>query len=165
MQTANETSDLSRKADTPNATEDNVADTLSTSDRRVLGEVSPNVKITSSTPSFMKRAVAGSPLKRSFTAAMEGGGGFQYLKRRKLDENQTLSDIVGGSLHDSREDIDAVEDVWLAAHRQSHNATLTLKRKRRSRSLRKQHQPSPTRLPRKTKTALTRLPNANRSHL
>lgn len=34
----------------------------------------------------------GSPLKRSFTAAMEGGEGFTYLKKRKLSEDEYLSD-------------------------------------------------------------------------
>lgn len=36
--------------------------------------------------------MAGSPLKRSFTAAMEGGEGFTYLKRRKLSGDEYLSE-------------------------------------------------------------------------
>nr|POE88146.1 hypothetical protein CFP56_11375 [Quercus suber] len=52
--------------------------------RRVLGEVSPNVKAVQSS----NKPMMGSPLKRSFTAMAEQGSGFQYLKRRKgSDEN------------------------------------------------------------------------------
>lgn len=36
--------------------------------------------------------MAGSPLKRSFTAATEGGEGFTYLKKRKLSDEECLSD-------------------------------------------------------------------------
>ena len=36
--------------------------------------------------------MTGSPLKRSFTAAMEGGEGFMYLKKRKLSDDEYLSD-------------------------------------------------------------------------
>lgn len=36
--------------------------------------------------------MAGSPLKRSFTAAMEGGEGFTYLKKRKLSGDEYLSE-------------------------------------------------------------------------
>lgn len=64
----------------------------SQSHRRVLASVSPNVKPVASTPAFMKKPTAGSPLKRSFTAAMEEGGGLLYLKRRRLTEDEVLSE-------------------------------------------------------------------------
>lgn len=59
--------------------------------RQPLGEVSPNVKITPAsmqTTAYMSKPLAGSPLKRSFAAAMEGGGGFTYLKKRRLGEEE-----------------------------------------------------------------------------
>ena len=59
--------------------------------RRVLGDLSPNVHAASSTPAFSRKAPMGSPLKRSFTAAMEGGEGLTYLKRRKLSDDELLS--------------------------------------------------------------------------
>jgi hypothetical protein len=53
--------------------------------------VSPNVKVSSQTPALLSKPLAGSPLKRSFSAAMEGGEGFTYLKRRKLSGDESLS--------------------------------------------------------------------------
>ena len=111
METTNETSEAARKSETVRMMKEESEDVQSPSSRRVLGEVSPNVKIASSTPAFMKRAMAGSPLKRSFTAAMEGSDGFKYLKRRKLDENETLSDLLGSSLANALEHQDAVQAV------------------------------------------------------
>ena len=61
--------------------------------RAALGDVSPNVK--AATPAFLRKPMAGSPLKRSFTAAMEGGGGLMYLKKRKLSEDEVLSQVDG----------------------------------------------------------------------
>ncbi|KAK5165723.1 uncharacterized protein LTR77_008646 [Saxophila tyrrhenica] len=66
-----------------------------TSNRRVLGEVSPNIKTATSGPMFTGKPLAGSPLKRSFTAAMEGGEGLMYLKRRKLSDDELLSQVDG----------------------------------------------------------------------
>ncbi len=71
--------------------------------RRVLGDVSPNVNV-KQTPAFLAKPLAGSPLKRSFTAAMEGSGhGFTYLKRRKLSGEEALSQSqdVGRSVGES----------------------------------------------------------------
>jgi len=67
------------------------------STRRVLGEVSPNVKAESATPMFLKKAIAGSPLKRSYTAAHgESGKGWMYFKKRRLGENEVLSQVAEG---------------------------------------------------------------------
>lgn len=65
------------------------------SQRRPLADVSPNVKpvTPSATPGFLKRPLTGSPLKRSFNAAMESGEGLMYLKRRRLGENEVLSEV------------------------------------------------------------------------
>lgn len=67
----------------------------STPQRRVLGDISPNVRATVAplTPAFLRKVPAGSPLKRSFTAAMEGGEGFRYLKKRKLTGDELLSQL------------------------------------------------------------------------
>lgn len=70
--------------------------------RRVLGDVSPNMKAISTTPAFLKKAPASSPLKRSFTASMEGGEGFTYLKKRKLTDKETLSQINAVPEHVAR---------------------------------------------------------------
>lgn len=72
--------------------------------RRVLGDVSPNVKAASTTPAFLRKAPVGSPLKRSYTAAMEDGEGFMYLKKRKLTDDETLSQVDGASQSMSRDE-------------------------------------------------------------
>lgn len=95
METTNEQNEVSRKINESRAMDNNAVDVRSPSSRRPLGDLSPNVKLASSTASFMKRSITGSPLKRSFNAAMEGGDGFKYLKRRKLDDNEALSDLIG----------------------------------------------------------------------
>ena len=56
--------------------------------RRVLSNVSPNVRKTS-VPSATK-PLTGSPLKRSFRGTIEGGEGHTYLKRRKLSSDEFL---------------------------------------------------------------------------
>lgn len=57
--------------------------------RRPLANVSTNPRVNSSVPGLQgKKVMQGSPLKRSFTAAVEGGQGFTYLKRRRLSEEQ-----------------------------------------------------------------------------
>jgi len=68
------------------------------STRRVLGEVSPNVKAESTTPMFLKKAIVGSPLKRSYTAAHgeSGNKGWMYLKKRRLGEDEVLSQLAEG---------------------------------------------------------------------
>ena len=72
-----------------------------TSSRRVLGDVSTNIKVSSQSPAFLRKAQAGSPLKRSFTSAMEGGEGLTYLKRRKLSDDEVLGQ-ADGSFNRSR---------------------------------------------------------------
>lgn len=88
--------------------------------RRVLGDMSPNVLLASPNPKTEDQAGGklarpshgavskssasttsfGSPLKRSFTAALEAGtdGGSQkglmYLKRRRLTGDEALSEVV-----------------------------------------------------------------------
>lgn len=63
--------------------------------RRVLGDVSPNVRAIASPAVFdHKRIMAGSPLKRTaFSASMEDGVGFTYLKKRKLSDGMPLSQM------------------------------------------------------------------------
>ena len=70
---------------------------VNTPHRRVLGDVSPNIKAASAVPAFLKKPPASSPLKRSYTAAMEGGEGLMYLKKRKLSDEETLSQMDGVS--------------------------------------------------------------------
>lgn len=57
-----------------------------TPNRRVLGDVSTNPRVFSSPATgamFSKRVMTGSPLKRTFTAAVEEGYGLKYLKKRR----------------------------------------------------------------------------------
>jgi hypothetical protein len=59
----------------------------STPNRRVLGDVSTNSRVYSSPATgglFSKKVMMGSPLKRSFTAAVEDGYGLKYLKKRRM---------------------------------------------------------------------------------
>jgi hypothetical protein len=65
-----------------------------TSVRRVLGEVSPNVRASAVPPAShltTSKPMAGSPLKRSYTAAIESGNGFTYLKKRKMSSDTPLN--------------------------------------------------------------------------
>jgi hypothetical protein len=58
-----------------------------TPNRRVLGDVSTNPRVFSSPATgglFSKKVMMGSPLKRSFTAAVEEGYGLKYLKKRRM---------------------------------------------------------------------------------
>lgn len=64
--------------------------------RRVLGDVSPNIKAISATAAFLKKPPASSPLKRSYTASVEGIDGLRYLKKRKLSGEEALSQVDGG---------------------------------------------------------------------
>ena len=61
--------------------------------RRVLGDMSPNVKLASPAVGMLKngKPMTSSPLKRSFTAAIEDGAGLKYQKRRRLSGDETLS--------------------------------------------------------------------------
>lgn len=71
-----------------------VAPPTSIQTRRVLGDVSPNVKNTISAVTHLKnKPMAGSPLKRSFTAMMEDGKGFTYMKKRRLSVDRPLSHV------------------------------------------------------------------------
>lgn len=78
--------------------------TGNTPSRRVLGDVSTNARVNAQpTASHLgKKVMTGSPLKRSFTAAIEGGQGFTYLKKRRMSGDQPLSQ-VDGSLDTQRE--------------------------------------------------------------
>lgn len=68
------------------------AATDATAPRRVLADVSPNVKMGSPAMGMSKRPMmTGSPLKRSFTAMVEDGSGLTYLKRRRLSSGAALS--------------------------------------------------------------------------
>lgn len=71
--------------------------TSNTPSRRVLGEVSTNARVNTQPTAgpFGKRVMTGSPLKRSFTAAIEGGQGFTYLKKRRMSGDQPLSQMDG----------------------------------------------------------------------
>lgn len=62
--------------------------------RRVLGDVSPNVRPAAPAGTPGGKMLTGSPLKRSFTAAMEGGQGFRYLKKRKFSIDSPLSQMM-----------------------------------------------------------------------
>ncbi|KAK3115001.1 hypothetical protein LTR53_006086 [Teratosphaeriaceae sp. CCFEE 6253] len=65
--------------------------------RRVLGDVSPNLKRAPIVTSANK-LMAGSPLKRSFTTMLGDGPGFTYLKSRQLSVDKPLSQVD----HESR---------------------------------------------------------------
>ncbi len=67
------------------------------SPRRILSDVSPNVKRVGNAPAFLFKPLAGSPLKRSFAAAMEEGEGMTYLKRRRLGDDEALSDVANAA--------------------------------------------------------------------
>jgi hypothetical protein len=72
-----------------------------TPNRRVLGEVSTNPRVYSSPATGGlfggggKRVMMGSPLKRSFTAAVEDGYGLKYLKRRRGSGEFGFGEVVG----------------------------------------------------------------------
>ncbi|KAI7155599.1 hypothetical protein KC349_g6842 [Hortaea werneckii] len=72
--------------------------------RRVLGDVSPNVKPASSAIGLLKngKPMASSPLKRSYTASFDQGAGLKYLKRRRLSEDEALSEQVENNRQDAR---------------------------------------------------------------
>ncbi|KAI7154481.1 hypothetical protein KC343_g10760 [Hortaea werneckii] len=72
--------------------------------RRVLGDVSPNVKLASSAIGLLKngKPMASSPLKRSYTASFDHGAGLKYLKRRRLSEDEALSEQVESTGQDTR---------------------------------------------------------------
>ncbi|SMQ50541.1 unnamed protein product [Zymoseptoria tritici ST99CH_3D7] len=74
-----------------NATRPTAASTNDTlpAARRVLGDVSPNVRTAAGI--VTSKPMLGSPLKRSFTAAMNGGNGFTYFKKRKFSNETPLS--------------------------------------------------------------------------
>lgn len=82
--------------------------------RRILGDVSPNVKTVSNTPAFLKRPPASSPLKRSYTASIEGSDGLRYLKKRKLSEEEALSQVDGVSESALRDEM--AQPPAVAAH-------------------------------------------------
>jgi hypothetical protein len=57
----------------------------------VLGDVSPNVRNMAVPGNMAGKPMMGSPLKRSFTAAMNEGNGFTYFKKRKSTNDTPLS--------------------------------------------------------------------------
>ena len=68
-----------------------------TPNRRVLGDVSTNPRVYSSPATgglFSKKVTMGSPLKRSFTAAVEDGYGLKYLKRRRVSGEFGFGNVV-----------------------------------------------------------------------
>lgn len=76
------------------------------SNRRVLGEVTPNAKIHAPiAEQLAKKPLAGSPLKRSFTAALEEEKGWMYLKRRRtsLDRPPVRLDGVSETMREGFE--------------------------------------------------------------
>lgn len=63
----------------------------------MLGEVSTNPRVYSSPATgglFSKKVMMGSPLKRSFTAAVEDGYGLKYLKRRRVSGEFGFGPVV-----------------------------------------------------------------------
>ncbi|KAI5370031.1 Putative transcription factor Nrm1/Whi5 [Septoria linicola] len=63
--------------------------------RRILGDVSPNTRMAAtSTPT--EKAFSTTPLKRNFSAALNDGAGFTYLKRRNLssDKNHHAGNLL-----------------------------------------------------------------------
>ncbi|KAK5111039.1 hypothetical protein LTR62_005414 [Meristemomyces frigidus] len=75
----------------------NIERVPTTAPRRALGDRSPNVKSAHDAAPIAtllkKKAVASSPLKRSFTAMAGNESGFSYLKSRRLSRDQALSDV------------------------------------------------------------------------
>lgn len=82
-----------------------------TPNRRVLGDVSTNPRVYSSPATgglFSKKALMqGSPLKRSFTAAVEDGYGLKYLKRRRMSGDMGFGPVEP-RVQRARRDDDAV---------------------------------------------------------
>jgi hypothetical protein len=64
--------------------------------RKVLGDVSPNLKHVVKSGFFDRKAMAGSPLKRT-VSAMYDDSGFTYLKKRKLSADKALSSMGVGA--------------------------------------------------------------------
>lgn len=80
----------------PPKTKHAVANRADIQQRSPLADVSPNAK---AQPSYANlrtsKPMAGSPLKRSFTAMTGSGNGFKYLKRRRLSAEETLGQVDG----------------------------------------------------------------------
>lgn len=64
--------------------------TLQPPPRRILGDVSPNLR-TAMAGSADSAATDNFSLKRSVSATLDNGPGFTYLKKRKLSSDGTLS--------------------------------------------------------------------------
>lgn len=125
MHVANEDTPSPQKTDMSKSESANAMDTQSSSTRRALADMSPNVKVASPTPAFLKKAMAGSPLKRSFTAAIEGGEGFTYLKRRRLGEHEVLSEVAEGSFSPTLEQLAKQSPVWYSRAIEIESVSLT----------------------------------------
>lgn len=110
--------------------------------------------------------MAGSPLKRNFTAAIEGGDGFTYLKKRRLDDNEVLSGVAGGSLRLALEQPSGNDPVWCS--RVLDHSALGNCEFRRNGLLRKPRNRLPqsrTLLPRRVMTVKVPPPNASHFRL
>ena len=92
-----------------------------TPNRRVLGDVSTNPRVYSSPATggiFSRKVMMGSPLKRSFTAAVEEGYGLKYLKKRRVSDDLAFGPVeqrVEGTRRDDGGDVSRAESVPEAA--------------------------------------------------
>lgn len=71
------------RTDTPHVT-------LHGKPRRVLGDVSANVRVMADPKFFDGKPLTGSQLKRSSATALDDSSGFTYLKRRRLSSDRSL---------------------------------------------------------------------------
>lgn len=100
----------------PNEARHSAANVSSISQRSPLADVSPNAKARVPYANLKSnKPMAGSPLKRSFTAMTEGGGGLKYLKRRRLSAEETLSEQVDGSADRERQSMGRGSEMDAAA--------------------------------------------------
>lgn len=58
--------------------------------RRVLGDVSANVRVMADPKFFDGKALTGSQLKRTSATALDDSSGFTYLKRRRVSSDRSL---------------------------------------------------------------------------
>ncbi|KXT03579.1 hypothetical protein AC578_9995 [Pseudocercospora eumusae] len=82
---------------TPSAATNASTSAYQATNRRVLGDVSPNIRASRIPGVLDRKPLTGSPLKRSFKATMEDGSGFMYLKKRRLSDDLPLSQVHNNS--------------------------------------------------------------------
>ncbi|KAM3419172.1 hypothetical protein BST61_g5116 [Cercospora zeina] len=58
--------------------------------RRILGDVSANVRVMADSNFYNGKPLTGSQLKRTSTSALDDSSGFTYLKRRRLSSDRSL---------------------------------------------------------------------------